>query len=85
MVICVHDICWFKEIPAWNHDIYIYIYLDVPEGLVDFCPLAQICLFIQEAFFWLLERCIITDVFSRIDASFLLKFEDVSGQGWIIN
>jgi hypothetical protein len=30
---------------------YIYIYLDVPEGLVDFCPLAQICLFIQEAFF----------------------------------
>jgi hypothetical protein len=26
MVICVHDICWFKEIPAWNHDIYIYIY-----------------------------------------------------------
>jgi hypothetical protein len=64
---------------------YIYIYLDVPEGLVDFCPLAQICLFIQEAFFWLLERCIITDVFSRFDASFLLKFEDVSGQGWIIN
>ena len=27
MVICVHDICWFKEIPAWNHDIYIYIYI----------------------------------------------------------
>ena len=31
--------------------IYIYAYLDVPKGLVDFCPLAQICLFIQEAFF----------------------------------
>ena len=42
LYICVHDICWFKEIPAWNHDIYIYIYIYIPRcswGSCWFLPL----------------------------------------------
>ena len=46
---------------------------------VSFFSLAQICLFIQEAFFDFWSVLSFRMSFSRLDASFLLKFEDVSG------
>ena len=49
-------------------------------------PLGPNLPFYLRGVFWLLECSIITDVFSRFDASFPLKLEDVfQGQGWMIN
>ena len=61
--------------------IYILIYLDVPEGLVDFAPWPKSAFLSKRRFFDFWSVVSSQMFFSRFDASFLLKFEDVSGQG----
>ena len=66
-----------------RHSIYIYIiYLDVPEGLV-FLPLSPNLPFLSKRrFFDFWSVLSLQMSFSRVDASFPLKFEDVfQGQG----
>ena len=54
------------------------IYLDVPEGLVFF-PLSPNLPFYRRGVFDFWNVLSLEMSFSRFDASFLLKFEDVSG------